>query len=87
MYQIWQVLHSVVQHCKFIRVCRIGAYGHLPEVERNSSGRCKSLPSQSNTMVSSSVAAGDVIQLNPFILRPPESISPKIPAVLILHGK
>jgi hypothetical protein len=45
------------------------------------------LASQSRTIASSSVAAGEVIQLKPTMLRPALSISPKKPAVLPLDGK
>jgi len=38
-------------------------------------------------MLSSSVAAGEVIQLKPTMLRPALSISPRNPAMLLLEGK
>jgi hypothetical protein len=45
------------------------------------------LASQSRTIDSSSVAAGEVIQLKPTMLIPALSISPKKPAMLLLDGK
>lgn len=44
------------------------------------------LPNQSNTIISSSVAAGEVIQLNPTMFKPALIISPKNPAMLLLEG-
>lgn len=55
-------------------------------VERKSSGNLSNLASQSRTIISSSVAAGEVIQLKPTMLRPALSISPKNPATLLLEG-
>lgn len=43
--------------------------------------------SQSRTIISSSVAAGEVIQLKPTVLIPALSISPKNPATLLLDEK
>ncbi|KAF4361272.1 hypothetical protein F8388_001161 [Cannabis sativa] len=58
----------------------------FPE-KRNDLGSLSIWPSQSMTMLSSSVAAGDDIQLNPTTLKPVASISPRKPAMLPLEGK
>ena len=58
-----------------------------PQENKNVSGKFSSLPSQSVTIVSSSVAAGDDIQLKRTALMPVLSISPRNPAVLPLEGK
>jgi len=55
-------------------------------VERKWSGSCSNLASQSRTMISSSVAAGEVSQVKPTTLRPALSISPKNPATLVLDA-
>lgn len=59
----------------------------LLPVERKSSGKLSAFASQSRTSISSSVAAGEVIQLKPTMLIPALSISPKNPAILLLEGK
>ena len=50
-------------------------------------GRAMASANQSSTTVSSSVAAGLLIQLNPITLKAPLSMSPSRPAVLLLAGK
>lgn len=56
-------------------------------VEWKTSGSFSNLASQSRTITSSSVAAGQLIQLNPTMLIPALSISPRNPAILLLEGK
>ncbi|KAL4304211.1 hypothetical protein GQ457_10G024980 [Hibiscus cannabinus] len=58
----------------------------FPE-KRKARGRSSICPSQSMTMDSSSVAAGDDIQLNPTTLKPVLSISPRKPRRYQLEGK
>lgn len=60
---------------------------NAPDLElRNCGGSVRSCASQSRTSVSSSVAAGDAIQLNPMQFRAALSMSPRSPAVLLPAG-
>jgi hypothetical protein len=57
----------------------------LPD-DRNWLGSLSIFANQSKTMTSSSVAAGEVIQLKPTMLKAALSISPRNPAVLLFEG-
>nr|GMD89524.1 hypothetical protein CCACVL1_16369 [Ipomoea batatas] len=58
-----------------------------PPEKRKEVGSFSNFPNQSITMLSSSVAAGDAIQLKPTTLRPELRISPRMPGVLEMQGK